>query len=87
MKKKLDDTNSVWNYFGILKDATKNGNMVEITSNDGHVRMMSINKYKQSAQNVLDQAQELIGKEVEVRTSQSTRTWNENKWFSAIKEF
>ena len=87
MKYKLNETNSVWNYFGILSDVAKHGDMVVITSEDGAQRQMSIRKYKLSAESVFAKCKSLIDKEVEVRTSQATRTWNTDKWFSDIKEF
>ena len=87
MQKKLDDSNSVWNYFGELQSASKIGNMIKITSADGQERIMSIKKYGLSANKVLEKAEALIGKEVEVRTSQATKAWSSDKWFSDIKEF
>ena len=87
LKKKLNDTNSVWNYFGVLSDVAKHGDMVVVTSEDGMQRQMSVRKYKLSAESVFAKCKQLIGKEVEVRTSQATRNWNSDKWFSDIKEF
>ena len=87
MKIKLNETNSVWNYFGVLADVSETSTMPIIRSDDGQERKMSKRKYKLAAENVKQKALSLVGLEVEVRTSQATKTWNENTWFSSIKEF
>lgn len=86
-KPKLDSTNSVWNYFGILAKVYQTGTMIVIESEDGQQRMMSRKKYRDSATRVYGKAQSLLGQEVEVRTSQSTKNWSEDKWFSDINIF
>ena len=56
MKIKLDETNSVWNYFGVLADVSETSTMLIIRSDDGQERKMSKRKYKLAAENVKQKA-------------------------------
>ncbi len=87
LKKELDETNSVWNYFGILASVSDDGTVLVVKSDDGATRKMSRRKYKTSVDNVKEKADALVGIEVEVRTSQATKKWNDDVWFSSIREF
>ena len=83
--KRLNETNSVWNSFGILKHVSNDNRMIRVQNEDGDIRMMSVRKYAQSARNVEAKARTMIGEEVKVRTSQATDNWDANKWFSGIE--
>lgn len=85
-KTKLNDTNSVITYFGKLTKVDMTPTMLSIHNEDGEVRMMSVKKYKDMAQRVRKQAEDLIGQCVDIRTSQATGNWSANKWFSGIKK-
>ena len=87
MVTKLNSDNSVWNYFGILAGVRQTAKVIIIESEDGKTLMMSRKKYRDSATRVYGKAQTLLGEEVEVRTSQSTKDWSEDKWFSEIKQW
>ncbi|MEZ9143964.1 hypothetical protein AB4138_05965 [Vibrio sp. 10N.286.52.C3] len=77
--------NFVWNDFGTLTSARKSGSIVLIENSTGDVRKMSINKYKETAIEVFEKAQTLIGQTVSIRTSQNTSDWSTNEWFSEIE--
>lgn len=83
--KVLEMNNFVWNNFGSLVSASKVGSMVVIRNSGGDTRKMSINKYKDSALDVLNKAQTLIGQTVMIRTSQNTNDWSAQEWFSEIE--
>ena len=70
--------------FGTLTKIEKNGFFVVITNADGERRKMSVKKYQESAERVFLEAQELIGQEVQIQTSQNTNDWSTSEWFSGI---
>lgn len=74
------------NDFGTLSSVKKNQSFVVITNTDGDERKMSVNKYKESAERVYSKAQNLVGREVSVLTSQNTADWSASEWFSDIFE-
>ncbi|MDH1314881.1 hypothetical protein N5C36_12395 [Shewanella xiamenensis] len=74
----------IWNNFGTLVSASKVGLMVVIKNSAGDTRKMSVNKYKNSALDVLNKAQTMIGQTVVIRTSQNTNDWSTDEWFSEI---
>jgi len=74
----------VRNDFGILEKVEKDNSFVLITNSNGDSRKMSVSKYKESAENVYSKAQNLIGKEVSILTSQNTGDWSTSVWFSDI---
>jgi hypothetical protein len=76
----------VVNDFGTLKDVIENDQVIEITNTNNQKLVMSRSKYKESADRVYAKAQNLIGKEVKVQTSQNTSNWSTDKWFSDIFE-
>ena len=78
-------TNFVWNKFGKLIDVRQHNNMLKITNDHGDVRQMSIKKYKQSAHNVEAKAKTLIGQDIEYRTSQNTKNYSTDVWFSDVR--
>ena len=87
MKNQLKDNECVWNYFGVLEAVSEDDKYVYVNSDDGQSRKISKAKYKIAADNVKRKAESLVGLEVEVRTSQKTKNWNSDVWFSAIREF
>lgn len=76
----------VYNDFGILKSVDQNPGFVSITNTVGQSRKMSKTSYKESADAVYSKALNLIGKEVQIQTSQNTSNWSESEWFSDIFE-
>lgn len=74
----------VFNDFGTLSKVEKNYSFVLITNTAGQIRKMSLSKYKESADEVYNKAQSLIGQEVIIRTSQNTNDWSSSEWFSEI---
>jgi len=74
----------VWNDFGMLMDVIKQSGYVIICNEQGETRKMSITKYKDKAERVYEDALELIGERVDVKTSQWTNDWSEYEWFSDI---
>lgn len=76
----------VINDFGTLKDVTINDQVIEITNTSNQRLVMSRIKYKDSADRVYSKAQNLIGKDVKVQTSQNTANWSASEWFSDIFE-
>jgi hypothetical protein len=47
---------------------------------------MSLIKYQESAEVVYSKAQNLVGREVSISTSQNTSDWSTSEWFSDIFE-
>jgi DNA invertase Pin-like site-specific DNA recombinase len=82
--KVLEMNNFVWNDFGTLVSASKVGSIIIIKNSIGDTRKMSITKYKESALEVLNKAQTMIGQTVMIRTSQNTSDWSTQEWFSEI---
>jgi hypothetical protein len=76
----------VRNDFGTLSNVKKDYSFVKITNTNGEVRKMSLKKYKDSAEEVYSKAQNLVGKEVSILTSQNTSDWSSSEWFSDIFE-
>ena len=76
----------VYNDFGILKSVDQNPGFVIITNTAGESRKMSKSKYKESADTVYSKALNLVGKEVQIQTSQKTNDWSTSEWFSDIFE-
>jgi hypothetical protein len=76
----------VFNDFGILESVRMDDQYVFILNTKGEMRMMSKVKYKDSADKVFLKAQDLIGKNVKIQTSQNTSNWSESKWFSDLFE-
>lgn len=76
----------VFNDFGTLKNVTKDEGYVYISNTNGDSRKMSRGKYQESADRVYSKAQNLIGKEVRIQTSQNTKDWSTSEWFSDISE-
>lgn len=74
------------NDFGTLKSVVQQPGFVVITNTDGESRKMSRTKYKESAETVYSKASKLIGKEVQIQTSQNTNDWSTSEWFSDIFE-
>lgn len=74
----------VWNNFGTLSKVEKTTSYIIITNHKGYERKMSRHKYQESAEWVYKASLELIGKEVEIRTSQNTSDWSTSEWFSDI---
>ena len=74
----------VWNGFGVLSYVSKDDSYVYIENVNGDSLKMSIGSYKESALNVYEKALNLIGKNLEVRTSQNTSDWSTQVWFSEI---
>ena len=70
--------------FGTLSQVEKDNSMVWITNTKGDRRKMSLNKYKDTAENVYSKAQGLIDQEVSILTSQNTSDWSPSEWFSDI---
>ena len=75
----------VWNYFGTLSKVERTSNYIIITNHKGYERKMSRQKYQESAEFVYKVALDLIGEEVEIRTSQNTSDWSTSEWFSEIE--
>lgn len=78
-------TNFVWTSFGTLVNVSKSPTMVLIENVQGQVLKMSLSKYQESAIEVYQKAQQLVGKAVTVRTSQNTGDWSTSEWFSDLK--
>lgn len=76
----------VRNDFGTLSNVKKDHSIVLITNTNGDKRKMSLSKYQESAEAVYLKAQNLIGKEVSILTSQNTANWSSSDWFSDIFE-
>lgn len=76
----------VRNDFGTLSSVKKDYSFVWITNTNGDTRKMSLNKYKESADEVYSLAQTLVGKKVSILTSQNTADWSTSEWFSDIFE-
>jgi hypothetical protein len=76
----------VRNDFGTLSNVKKDYSFVKITNTNGEVRKMSLKTYKDSAEEVYSKAQNLVGKEVSILTSQRTSDWSPSEWFSDIFE-
>ena len=74
----------VYNDFGTLEKVEKNVGLIIITNIKGEQRKMSIIKYQESANEVYKKAQNFIGKEVNIQTSQNTNDWSDLVWFSNI---
>ena len=74
------------NNFGVLKYVTKDEKYVRIQNEDGEMRLMSRKKYRHNADAIEKKARALIGKKVSIRTSQNTKDWSTDKWFSDINE-
>ena len=70
--------------FGTLSQVEKDNSMVWITNTKGDRRKMSLNKYKDTAENVYSKAPGLIDQEVSILTSQNTSDWSPSEWFSDI---
>lgn len=77
--------NFVWNNFGKLVKVTLSPSLVLIENECGKVLKMSLNRYKESAQQVYQNALKLKGQMVTVRTSQNTGNWDSAEWFSDLK--
>lgn len=77
--------NFIWTSFGILSKVSKSSSMVLIENEQGQVLKMSLSKYQESAIEVYQNAQKLVGKVVTVRTSQNTGNWSTSEWFSDLK--
>ena len=76
----------VYNDFGILESVSDNYGFVIIKNTLGDTRKMSKTKYKESALNIHKKALTLIGKKVQIQTSQNTNNWDDKEWFSDIFE-
>ncbi|WP_128830419.1 hypothetical protein [Aeromonas dhakensis] len=76
----------VWTHFGVLTKVCADGRMVTITNESGSTRKMSIEKYKESAEAVYHNCFSLIGRAVDIQTSQNTAEWNPYVWFSDIEQ-
>ena len=70
--------------FGTLTNVENNGFFVVITNANGETRKMSVSKFKESAERVYSKAQNFIGQEVMIQTSQNTANWSPSEWFSDI---
>lgn len=75
-----------WSSFGTLTDVSKNRDEVIIRNSFNEVRIMSIRAYKKNAIEIYEKALNLIGKQVEIRTSQNSKEWSPKKWFSEINK-
>ena len=76
----------VWNSFGILLGVNRVPGYLIIINNTGDIRLMSLTRYRGAVEKVEIEAMNLIGKEVEVQTSQRTAGWSSDEWFSGIRE-
>lgn len=76
----------IWKEFGILTDVAFGDKYVIVTNKEHQFRKIALYTYKESALNVRNKAQLLIGKRVSLRTSQNTDKWPPEIWFSEIKE-
>ena len=74
----------VFNDFGTLAKVEMNSDYIIITNSRGEQRKMSRGRYKESADAVYEKAQDMIGKEVSIQTSQNTGPWDSDTWFSDI---
>ncbi|MBD1389524.1 hypothetical protein IC617_08795 [Neiella sp. HB171785] len=73
-----------WNHFGILSQVSEDEKYIYIKNLEGKSLKMSRSSYRESADQVLQQAYGLIGSSIEARTSQNTAKWSEDVWFSAV---
>ena len=69
-----------------LIDVTEDQKMVYIHTDKG-IRQMSKGKYKNMAQQKLVKARGLIGTNIRIRTSQNTKRWDPNTWFSDVEPY
>ncbi|HGY5298360.1 hypothetical protein [Aeromonas veronii] len=75
----------VWNDFGVLADVCENDKYFFVINSDSQARKISKRSYEQSAIDVAQTAKSMIGCKVKLRTSQNTREWPPEVWFSAIE--
>ena len=81
---KSNNNNYSHTFFGKLTDAYETTKYVIIKNDHGDTRMMSKPRYRGMAANVLSKAKTLIGQDVNIRTSQNTGNWSDDKWFSDV---
>ncbi|MCH1569109.1 MAG: hypothetical protein L7U47_06825 [Alphaproteobacteria bacterium] len=78
----------VWYYFGTLEKPESSGGFVFAKSKANGQSKMSIEKYKSSANEVLEKLELFYesGIEVDLCVSQNTSDWSQSEWFSGVRE-
>lgn len=80
--------NFVWNEFGVLAyiNPPEDLKFLKVRNVEGKECKMSKERYRDSCQRIREKLEPLIGKRVDLRTSKNTRDWNEDIWFSDVRE-
>lgn len=76
--------NYEWNDFQILIRIYSDESYIYIENNKNKTLKMSKGSYKESADLVFIKAYKLIGQNVYARTSQNTKKWPADVWFSEV---
>lgn len=77
-------SNYEWNHFQKLIRLYSDEQYIFIENENNQILKMSKGSYKESADMVFIKAYGLIGKNIYARTSQNTRKWPADIWFSEV---
>lgn len=73
----------VWNEFGVLDPHQEDDSYLYAVNKDGVRRQISKRKYPNHPK-IREKLEILLGKRVQLRTSQNTSGWSTDKWFSDV---